>query len=225
MGRKKIPDSRVQELEAKVKEIESQIAERDQTIAELRGIVEQFTRRVVQLRAALRAAQHSQLVDGLTGLMLKAEFDEHALPGMVRRAKDHGKPLSVVFLDLNDFSHVNNMHGHAAGDAVLREVAHRIRRALRPDDVAGRVGGEEFAIILPGTSKEQAGRVAKRIYTAIARDPYSIPGNGEVRMTASVGYACAAECGYDTEALYAAADNAMYRGKAKKGSKEPTISD
>lgn len=214
----------LERLRKQVQALEAAIAAKDREIGTKDGIISQFARRVVNLRSQIRESEETSHTDGLTGLLLKTEL-ERALPGIVRRAKNSSEPLSMIFVDLNDFREVNTAHGHMGGDAVLREAARRLRRVLRLTDLAGRVGGEEFAVILPGTPKKMAERVATRIYAAIAKDPYRIPDDGEVIMSASVGWACVADTGYSHEELYKAADQAMYRGKAKKGSGEPTLSD
>jgi diguanylate cyclase (GGDEF)-like protein len=116
----------------------------------------------------------------------------------------------VVLADLDEFKEVNDAHGHAVGDEVLRVVAEVLRETLRESDVAGRWGGEEFLLLLPGADEEGAAQLAERVRVALAaRSIPSVPG---LRVTASFGVAeYAGET--NTEQLLEAADGALYRAK------------
>jgi diguanylate cyclase (GGDEF)-like protein len=116
----------------------------------------------------------------------------------------------VVLADLDGFKDVNDAHGHAVGDAVLRAFAAVLRETLRESDVEGRWGGEEFLLLLPGADEEGAAQLAERVRVALAER--GIPSAPELRVTASFGVAeYAGET--NTEELVAAADGALYRAK------------
>ncbi len=155
------------------------------------------------------AVQQQARVDGLTGLANRRACSE-ALQAEVARADRFGTPLSVVLADLDGFKAVNDAHGHAVGDEVLRTFAAVLRETLRESDVAGRWGGEEFLLLLPGADEDGAADLAERIRAALPSR--SIAGVTELRVTASFGVA---EHGLqpDGEELVAAADAALYRAK------------
>jgi diguanylate cyclase (GGDEF)-like protein len=153
--------------------------------------------------------ERQALVDGLTGLANRRATAD-ALHAEAARAERLETPLSVVLADLDGFKEVNDLHGHAVGDAVLRVFADVLRETLRESDVAGRWGGEEFLLLLPGADEEGAAQLADRVRVALAaRD---IPGVAGLRVTASFGVAeYAGET--NTEQLVAAADGALYTAK------------
>jgi diguanylate cyclase (GGDEF)-like protein len=153
--------------------------------------------------------ERQALVDGLTGLANRRAASD-ALHAEAARAERLGTPLSVVLADLDGFKDVNDVHGHAVGDAALRVFADVLRETLRESDVAGRWGGEEFLLLLPGADEEGAAQLAERVRIALAAR--SIPGIPGLRVTASFGVAeHAGET--NTEQLIAAADSALYRAK------------
>lgn len=153
--------------------------------------------------------ERQALVDGLTGLANRRAASD-ALHAEVARAERLETQLSVVLADLDEFKEVNDLHGHAVGDEVLRVVAEVLRETLRESDVAGRWGGEEFLLLLPGADEEGAAQLAERVRVALAaRSIPSLPG---LRVTASFGVA---EYAGETnpEQLLEAADGALYRAK------------
>jgi diguanylate cyclase (GGDEF)-like protein len=159
-------------------------------------------------------------VDGLTGLANRRACTD-ALHAETARSERLDTPLSVVLADLDGFKDVNDVHGHAVGDEVLRIFADVLRQTLRESDVAGRWGGEEFLLLLPGADEEGAAHLAERVRIRVASRP--IPGAPGLRVTASFGVA---EYGpqSDTEQLLAAADTALYRAKrAGKDRVERTV--
>jgi diguanylate cyclase (GGDEF)-like protein len=153
--------------------------------------------------------ERQALVDGLTGLANRRAASD-ALHAEAARAGRLETPLSVVLADLDGFKDVNDEHGHAVGDAVLRAFAEVLRDTLRESDLAGRWGGEEFLLLLPGADEEGAVQLAERVRIGLtARRIPSVPG---LRVTASFGVAeYAGET--NTEQLLAAADDALYRAK------------
>ena len=153
--------------------------------------------------------ERQALVDGLTGLANRRAASD-ALHAEAARAQRLETPLSVVLADLDEFKDVNDVHGHAVGDEVLRVFADVLRETLRESDVAGRWGGEEFLILLPGADEEGAAQLADRLRVALAaRDISGAPG---LRVTASFGVAEYAGQS-NSEQLVDAADSALYRAK------------
>ena len=153
--------------------------------------------------------ERQALVDGLTGLANRRAASD-ALHAEAARAERLETQLSVVLGDLDEFKEVNDLHGHAVGDEVLRVVAEVLRETLRESDVTGRWGGEEFLLLLPGANEEGAAQLAERVRVALAaRSIPSVPG---LRVTASFGVA---EYAGETnpEQLLEAADGALYRAK------------
>jgi two-component system, cell cycle response regulator len=145
--------------------------------------------------------------DALTGLANRRAFDE-ALAGEVERAGRSGLPLTLVVLDLDHFKRVNDTLGHGAGDAALVAAARAIQGVARGTDLAARIGGEEFALLLPATDREGGLTAAERVQAAVRSitDP--------VALTATIGVATAVGRAADADYLLTAADDALYRGKA-----------
>ncbi|HKU56598.1 MAG TPA: diguanylate cyclase [Gaiellaceae bacterium] len=153
--------------------------------------------------------ERQALVDGLTGLANRRAAAD-ALHAETARAQRLQTPLAVVLADLDGFKDVNDEYGHAVGDEVLRTFADVLRRTLRESDVAGRWGGEEFLLLLPGAGEEGAVQLAERIRLTLA--DRSIPGAPGLSVTASFGVAeYAGESNGDD--LVVAADGALYRAK------------
>lgn len=134
------------------------------------------------------------------------------MAGAMERAAKTGQPLVVTMVDLDHFKVVNDEHGHLIGDRVLKEVAARIKSALRNFDLVGRYGGEEFVVLLENTSLHTARQVAERIRRRIADEPVEVQGVA-VNMSLSQGLALYVE-GDDVQSLLSHADQAMYRAKA-----------
>jgi diguanylate cyclase (GGDEF)-like protein len=164
---------------------------------------------VVAREMALRAAAGT---DELTGLASRRHFLDE-LARETARARRHGRPLSVGFADLDDFKRVNDVHGHGAGDAVLRQVARRLEGAVRAQDLVGRLGGEEFGLLLPDTPRQAATALAERLAALIRARPVESPA-GPVPITLSIGLASAAGAEADGDSLLRRADLQLYRAKA-----------
>ena len=150
-------------------------------------------------------------IDLLTGLATRRAFMEKAQQALAIRSD--ATPLTLLMFDLDHFKSVNDSYGHATGDQVLQTFAQVARSRLRANDVIGRLGGEEFAVIMPGTSARTAGHIANRIRRAFAEIPLAIGGRS-MRTTVSGGIA-AAEAGMTLEQLLSTADAALYRAKGK----------
>ena len=149
--------------------------------------------------------------DHLTGLL-----NRHATLRRLEQAlsRRHLATVAVLFVDLDGFKHVNDTHGHAVGDDVLRTVASRLSGSLRPGDTAGRLGGDEFVVILEGSDETQAELVADRLGRTVA-EPIPVAG-GVVEVRTSVGIAVATPDDVDACGLLARADEAMYAVKRAK---------
>jgi len=146
-------------------------------------------------------------LDALTGLRNRRFFHE-TLQRECTRAHRYGRTLALLVLDLDDFKSINERVGHLAGDAVLAETAARVRGVLRASDIACRVGGDEFAIVLPEAGSGQAAQLYGRVEQAVSAQPI---GNIE-RLTLSGGIAQLAESD-DANTFFERADEALYRAK------------
>ena len=170
-----------------------------------------------RVRAALRVKQLQDLlieharIDPLTGLPnRRALVDRLALEWA--RVQRHGGALAIIMCDIDNFKEVNDRHGHAIGDRLLRQVAKAIAHQCRQTDMPARYGGDEFIIVAPGSAAEPALQLAERCRQAAERVPLAI-GNETIGQTATFGVAGAAHAA-SPEALIRAADDALYRGKA-----------
>ncbi len=148
--------------------------------------------------------------DPLTGLPNRRAFEED-LAREAARAGRTAAPLAVVVLDVDRFKGVNDVHGHAAGDAVLRAVALRVASAIRAGDVLARIGGEEFGTLLPGADLTRAAEAAERMRATLAGTPVEAAGH-VLAVTASFGCAALA-AGEAPDALVARADARLYEAK------------
>ncbi len=131
----------------------------------------------------------------------------------LERASRFGHPLGVLMLDIDRFKPVNDIHGHAAGDAVLRELARRVQECVREVDTVARYGGEEFALLLPETDVEGASKLAQRVLTAIRSEVFHLPDGPDIVITASMGVASFPDHGSTATDVMRAADDALYRAK------------
>jgi diguanylate cyclase len=149
--------------------------------------------------------------DGLTGLPNHTAWLQ-AVDRELARCRRTAQRAAVLMIDLDHFKAINDSHGHAAGDAVLRQVAQVLRQALRAQDLPGRYGGEEFGVLLPGSDAGGAETIAERIR---ARIEAAVPEAGRaVRVTASIGCAALEPADEGAAAWVARADRALYRAKA-----------
>ncbi len=165
--------------------------------------------------------ERQAVTDELTGLFNRRRFQE-AMATEVERSKRFGQPVGLVLLDLDDFKAVNDTYGHQQGDLVLREVARVLRETSREIDEPARYGGEELAVVLPGTDLEGAYNLAERVRAGI--EELSLPlldGEGTLGVTASFGVATLPGSADDMRELVAAADEALYR--AKRAGKNRTV--
>jgi diguanylate cyclase (GGDEF)-like protein len=160
-----------------------------------------------------RIVERQALVDGLTGIANRRQCEE-ALTSEISRAERLGTPLTLVLADLDDFKAINDAHGHATGDDVLREFAAVLRATVRDSDLAGRWGGEEFLLLLPGADAVGGGQLADRVRSSLTERSFLGAEGTVVSVTCSFGVAQHVP-GSDDRDLFAAADRALYRAKAE----------
>ena len=175
-----------------------------------------------QLLAAREALRDQATHDGLTGLLNRNAILE-MLHKELARASREGHSLSLLMVDLDRFKQINDTHGHAIGDAVLREGAHRMKEAVRSYDSVGRYGGEEFLIVLPGCDGESAFTQAERVRETFAGSPF-LSGPSSLRVTCSIGASShifpidrpsGGALDQDCDFLLREADMALYRAKGE----------
>lgn len=159
-----------------------------------------------------RKLEERTVTDDLTHLY-NGRFMENYLKREAKRAQRYGHPVSLLFLDLDGFKQVNDVHGHMAGSRTLVEVGELLRKNVRDLDVVARWGGDEFAIVLPETGAAGASVMAQRICRLVADHHFLVDLGLDVRITVSIGVASWPEHGRTQEALLAAADRAMYSVK------------
>lgn len=157
-------------------------------------------------------AQRLSTTDPLTGLW-NFRYLSMSLAREIERSTRFGRPLAVLMLDLDLFKQVNDQYGHARGDSVLRELAHRVQEQIREVDTFARYGGEEFVVVLPETSIQGATQLAERICAAVRREPFCQDGEEPLTVTLSVGVAAFPVHGSSAATLMRAADRALYVAK------------
>jgi diguanylate cyclase (GGDEF)-like protein len=166
------------------------------------------------LESRTRELEEQTRRDKLTGLYNRAHLDQ-VLDKEFDMARQHGWPLAVIFIDLDHFKQVNDIHGHHAGDEILRATARLLTANTRNTDIAARYGGEEFVLVLPGTSFEGARITCERVVTAFRTATHDIGKQEPVNVTVSAGLAIQGEGrNFDNaKDLVRAADQAVYAAK------------
>jgi diguanylate cyclase (GGDEF)-like protein len=189
-------------------DLEERVQERTATLKETNLHLQQ---QIVERERAEERIRWQAHHDALTGLPNRTLFLDR-LEQALAVARHHQTFAAVLFLDLDHFKQINDSLGHPVGDLLLREVASRLTASLRPEDTVGRIGGDEFLILLPGLPRpEEAANAARTLLNALAQ-PLHLAGN-EVFLTASVGVSLFPSNAGDPESLVKQADIAMYRSK------------
>jgi diguanylate cyclase (GGDEF)-like protein len=164
-----------------------------------------------ELQRANEALEQLSITDSLTRLH-NHRFFQDQFSREAKRAERNGSPLSLVLIDIDDFKSLNDSLGHAAGDTVLEGIAGVMSSVLRDTDILCRYGGEEFALLSPGTDLSGAISLAEKIRIAVAKSDYGVLGpDGPARLTVSIGVAEYAE---STGSTFNEADRALYDAKA-----------
>ncbi|MFZ1663239.1 MAG: diguanylate cyclase [Paracoccaceae bacterium] len=173
-------------------------------------------RRNDSLRTSMVDRMRQALFDPLTGLFNR----RYALPALARiaeRASLNDEPFAILLADIDQFKHVNDTYGHAAGDNVLVTIANRLRDCLRPNDLLARIGGEEFLIALPELSLGEAHAMAERLRLSVCCRPFYLASGDQIRVTISIGLAMGdtpADAMNDFDSLISAPDTALLDAKA-----------
>lgn len=162
-----------------------------------------------RLRANYHLSMAMAVTDPLTGLYNRRYMESHLASLLSQSRPD--RPLSLLIMDIDHFKPINDTHGHAAGDEVLREFAGRIARSIRGIDLAARYGGEEFVVIMPDTTLAAAASVAERLRLAVSEETFRVPGQAAgLRVTTSIGVAGP---GGGADEMLKRADAALYEAK------------
>ena len=165
-----------------------------------------------QLRESVEASITMAMTDPLTGLYNRCYLDQH-LEMAMQRNRTAGKPLSFLLLDIDHFKVVNDSHGHAAGDKILKQFAERIERSVRGFDLCARFGGEEFVVMMPEADRALAEKVGERLRWAMEVEAFETGEDvGAIDVTCSVGGATLRD-GEDAPSLMKRADMALYKAK------------
>ena len=166
------------------------------------------TERKLLEQAVTRQAQ----IDYLTGVFNRWHFMEKAELEFGRAVR-YGNELSVLMMDIDFFKHINDRHGHKVGDSVLKKLAEVCLQTLRAVDIFGRLGGEEFAVLLPDTDIRAAAEVAERLREAIAHAQVPLAGGQMLQFSASIGVSSMSSCDDNIDMLLNIADTALYEVK------------
>ena len=211
-------NSRIQELRASGN-LEAKPLEQENLPEEIQALTENFNGLVQRLRDVLGQQEALSLTDPLTQVGNRRRFD-HALAAEIGRHRRQDKELALLLLDLDHFKPYNDLYGHPQGDRCLIQLAQALSCLFRrPGELICRIGGEEFAVLLPETDQDKARSVGQRILQAV--DALGIPHRASPtagHVTVSIGLAsCQPGEDMQPEDLFAAADDALYRGKRDVG--------
>ena len=166
-----------------------------------------------RIRAHSDEMFHLAMTDGLTGVMNRRAFMDRAAVE-IARARRHGHPLAVVMLDIDRFKTINDQHGHAAGDRAIQHLVAQALDVLRPEDSIGRMGGEEFALLLPHTTATDALRVAERVRGRLETAPMDIEEGATLAFTVSAGVSELQDGDRAIDRALNRADSALYAAKS-----------
>jgi diguanylate cyclase (GGDEF)-like protein len=179
-----------------------------------------FDALMARVRSQLRRKRHYEriveesLVDPLTCAFNRRYFDAHA-PRLAARCRAARNPVAVLMIDVDNLKQINDARGHTAGDRVLKAVVNRVTSALRPSDLVARMGGDEFAIVMPETGRDAARRIAERLRSSIGSTPVE-----GVAVTVSVGTAASRpDEEEELDATLQRADAALYEAKRAGGNR------
>jgi two-component system cell cycle response regulator len=166
------------------------------------------------LRAKLKESVEMAVIDPLTGLHNRRYLDTH-LKALIDRSLETDADLSVIVADIDFFKKINDTYGHDVGDKVLVEFAERFKANTRGIDLACRIGGEEFVLVMPNTGLEPAYFIAERLRTSVEQAPFDGGAAGPISVTASVGIAVLEFMDDTADTIFKRADNALYAAKTE----------
>lgn len=196
-----------------IKKLLYQLSNRNKLLVEANENLEQRVKeRTYALSVANQKLKELASTDVLTGLLNRRAFMEEA-QGKFKLAKRYQRPLSFLMLDIDHFKKVNDTFGHQAGDMALVEFSKIIKACLRETDVLGRIGGEEFAIILPETSLEQTAELSERLLEKVRTAEIEYDADIKISLTTSIGVASFPPFSIDFDTVMNEADKALYRAK------------
>ncbi len=167
---------------------------------------------ITELKQMQAELEKLSQLDGLTGLFNRRHFSLMSARALEKSGKFPGQ-LCIVMLDIDHFKRINDTYGHVAGDAVLRAVGEIIRQSLRETDIAGRLGGEEFALLLPRTTLTEGQKIAERLRVQVEGVTHDVGAKEPLHCTLSLGVAVDSEMTADLDQLLHAADQALYQAK------------
>jgi diguanylate cyclase (GGDEF)-like protein len=171
----------------------------------------ELEREVAERRELERQLRRMATTDALTGVLNRAQVLALGQKEMDRaRGLDQG--LAVLMIDVDHFKAINDKHGHATGDEALKHLVARLLAGVRRIDLIGRLGGEEFAIVLPAVTPETAGMVGERLRSSVAGHPLQCESK-QIRMTVSIGVSMVRRTDHTVEQVLARADTQLYRAK------------
>jgi len=194
---------RIQTLITESTQLRTELKRTREQVGSLEQVVARQSEVIVDMRT--KATR-----DPLTGVNNRGAFED-ALTEFVRRTRTMGMPLSLICMDVDHFKQINDTWGHPVGDRVLKRLAEKIRLQVRSDDVVARIGGEEFAVLLPGAHTEMVSGIAERIRSEVEDLSFSSLSGG-FSVTMSVGYG-ALVGNEDGQAFYSRVDTALYQAK------------
>ncbi|WP_100642592.1 sensor domain-containing diguanylate cyclase [Alteromonas facilis] len=199
----------IQQLELKRQESEQHIANLSMLFIALLALV--VTVIALFLFQSRRLFKHKANTDGLTGISNRRHILEQSLKA-IEQASRQQQPLSLIIFDIDNFKRINDTHGHQLGDVVIRSAARQAQHLLRNDCQLGRIGGEEFLVLMPHIALEEAATIAERLRSNIAEKVFHLE-SSRLTFSISLGVACTEQQGYSLDALVKAADDALYEAK------------
>jgi diguanylate cyclase (GGDEF)-like protein len=198
---------RTEMLEAQGAYLASMAESIDENARGIEAERQELEQKIVEHRGREAELRRLAAIDGLTGALNRGEFLASA-----QREIDAGLDVAVLMLDVDHFKHINDRFGHAAGDAALRHLVATLRKDTRQVDLLGRLGGEEFAVLMPAVSRHAAENTAERLRSRIAKTPLAYSDH-LIEMTVSVGVALRQISDRTIDQLTARADAALYQAK------------
>lgn len=203
------------QLLSSVKKLLHQISQRNNMLAALNNNLEQqVEERTIALTKANHRLTELASTDALTGLMNRRAFMEEA-QAKFKLAKRYQRLLSFLMIDIDHFKKVNDTYGHQAGDIALVETGKIIKNCLRETDVLGRIGGEEFAVLLPETGLNQTTKLTERLLEQVSSTKIEIDACRKISLTICVGVATVPPLSMDVDTVMKEADKALYKAKSE----------